>query len=416
MNERGGDRRVAITGRGVLSPLALDWERTWKAMNEGRVGVARIGSFDTTGLDVQIGAEVDGFDPAGLLPRPLVRRTGRSLQYGLVAADMALRDADLVVDESNAPCLGVLAGSVVGPTEAVIDISDELRRHGPEGVSHYSFAMTGIVPLAGEIGMHVGARGPTATVATACATGSTCLGEGARMIREGRADIVLAGGMDAFSRFEIAVASRAGALSRRNDQPESASRPFDRDRDGFVMGSGAGMLVLESAEHARGRGARVHAELAGYGATADAHHLTAPRPDGEGVERALRTALADAREDPHDVDYVNAHGTSTPLNDAAEAGVLRKVFGERGSEMPVSSTKSMTGHMLAAGGAVEAAVLTAAITEGVVPPTVNCVDPGDSGLDLVPHQAREHRVEVAVSNSFGFGGHNAVLVLRRWRD
>ncbi|MBR8743453.1 beta-ketoacyl-ACP synthase II [Nocardiopsis sp. MG754419] len=415
MNEAGGDRRVVITGRGVLSPLGNGWESTWDAMVRGRVGVRRIAAFDTEGLDVRIGAEVGDFDPAGALPRPLARRTGRSLQYGLVAADMALRDAGLTVDETNAPRLGVLAGSVVGPTEAVIDTSDELRLHGPAGVSPYSFAMTGIVPPAGEIGVHVGARGPTATMATACATGATCLGEGARMIREGRADIVLAGGMDAFSRFEIAVASRAGALSRRNDEPERASRPFDRDRDGFVMGSGAGMLVLESAEHARRRGARVHAELAGYGATADAHHLTAPRPDGEGVERALRTALADARVDPGDVDYVNAHGTSTPLNDAAEARVLRTVFGERGHDLPVSSTKSMTGHMLAAGGAVEAAVLTAVIAEGVVPPTVNCDDPEDVGLDLVPHQAREHRVEVAVSDSFGFGGHNAVLVLRRWR-
>ncbi|WP_405651606.1 beta-ketoacyl-[acyl-carrier-protein] synthase family protein [Streptomyces sp. RK9] len=406
--------RVVVTGRGVVSPLAPNWPDTWAALVAGKSGIRDITGFEVGDLPVRIGGEVPGFEPEHHLPRHVVRRTDWTIQVVVAAARMALQEAGIEVDEGLAPRVGVAVGSIIGSTRVASRNAMAMRDEGYAAVSPQVFPTMGISSAA-EVCLELGARGPSAEMVAACATGTVCVGEAARWIREGRADVVVAGGMDAFDRLELAAAARARVLSRRTGDPTTASRPFDRDRDGFVMGAGAGALVLESAAHARRRGAEVHAELAGYASTTDAHHLTAPSPDGAQAERAMRTALESARATPADVGYVNAHGTGTRLNDTTELTAIRRVYGDHAHRVPVSSTKSMTGHMLAAGGAVEAAVVTEAIRTGVVPPTLNCDSPEDPVMNFVAHQAQEHDVAVGVSHSFGFGGHNAVLVLRRWR-
>ncbi|MET9341946.1 beta-ketoacyl-[acyl-carrier-protein] synthase family protein [Nonomuraea sp. NPDC003804] len=403
-------RKVVVTGRGAISPIGLTWAETWAGMCAGRSGIRRLSGIDVAGLPVRIGGQIDGFDPMEHLPAALVRRTGRTVHLALAAARAALDEAGLP-EGGLGPRAAVVIGSVGGHGQRAAEARSAFARNGVKGLSPYTFAATGIVGPASEVALLVGAQGPVSTVATACATGATCVGEGMRLIREGRADVVLAGGADdTLTAFDLAVAARAGALSRRNDRPEAASRPFDRGRDGFVMSAGAGVLVLESAEHAAARGARVFGELAGYGATTDAHHLTAPHPQGTMAREAMRAALAEAGVAVRSVGYVNAHGTSTRHNDATEIVVLRAVLEERAASVPISSTKSVTGHMLAAAGAVEAMAMLEVIRTGIVPPTVNCDDPEDPELDFVPQHAQARRVDVAVSNSFGFGGHNAVLV------
>ncbi|MFC4535911.1 beta-ketoacyl-[acyl-carrier-protein] synthase family protein [Sphaerisporangium dianthi] len=406
-------RKVVVTGRGAISPVGLSWAETWNGMLAGRSGIRELSGIELTGLPVRIGGQIDGFDAEEHLPAPLVRRTDRTVHLALAAAAAALREAGLP-QAGLGPRAAVVVGSVGGHGRGIAAAQSAFARKGVSGLSPYTFAATGIVGLAAEVALYAGAQGPVSTVATACATGATCIGEGMRLIREGAADVVLAGGADdTLTAFDLAVAARARALSRRNDRPEAASRPFDRGRDGFVMSAGAGIVVLESAEHAAARGAEVFGELAGYGATTDAHHLTAPHPEGVMAQRAVRAALADARADARDVGYVNAHGTSTRQNDATELAVVRGVFGERAAALPVSSTKSVTGHMLAAAGAVEAMAMLEAVRTGMLPPTANCDDPEDPAMDFVAHRAQERRVDLAISNSFGFGGHNAVLVGRR---
>ncbi|MGP3912306.1 beta-ketoacyl-[acyl-carrier-protein] synthase family protein [Nonomuraea sp. 10N515B] len=406
--------RVVVTGHGVLTPVGIGWAETWSGLTEGRSGIGTLTGVDVSGLPVTIGGQLSGLDFRDYLPHSLAGRAGGAARLALVAAELALEDAGMTAGDLDPPRTGVVIGSVGAPTEAVLGAAAALDARGFKGVNPYTFATTGIVTPAGEVALRIGAQGPCLALATACATGANCVGEALRLIQHGRADVVLAGGADdTLNRLDIAAAARSGALSRRNDDPEAASRPFDRDRDGFVMSAGAAVLVLESAEHALARGARIYGEIAGYGATTDGHHVTAPHPEGVAVERAVRQALADAGVAPGEVGYVNAHGTSTPLNDAAELKVIRRVFEDR--SLPVSSTKSMTGHMLAAAGAVEAAVALESVRTGIAPPTINCDNPDDPELNLVPHKSQEHSANVAISNSFGFGGHNAVLVVRRWR-
>ncbi|AXX32280.1 beta-ketoacyl-ACP synthase II [Actinosynnema pretiosum subsp. pretiosum] len=410
----GGGRRVVVTGRGAVTPIGADWPTTWASMVKGSSGIRVLSTVDTTGLPVRIGGEVLDLDLSGLPPKA-VRRTDSSVHIALSAALEAVADANLVVDEALAPRVAVVLGSAGGPTKLSAAATRALDERGARGLSPYYFPGSGVDSAAGEVALHLGAQGPSVCVVTACATGATSIGEAARLIRHGAADVVVAGGVDdTMTRLDITGAAISRALSTRNDDPEAASRPFDRGRDGFVMSAGGGVVVLESEEHARARGARVLGELAGYGATTDAFHPTAPHPEAGPARRAMHDALAQAGLAPQDVGYINAHGTSTPLNDTTELRAIRGVFGSHATRVPVSSTKSMTGHMLGGAGAVELIVALESVLTGVTPPTINCDDPEDPEVNFVPHTAQEHRVEAAMSNSFGFGGHNAVLIARRW--
>ncbi|MFJ2744336.1 beta-ketoacyl-ACP synthase II [Streptomyces sp. NPDC087440] len=410
-----GRTRVVVTGWGMVTPLGLDTASTWEGMLAGRSGIGPITQVEAGDLPVRIAGEVKGFDAAAHLPHKVLRRTDPYARYALVAATEALEHSKLTIDESNAHRVGVLIGSGYGPMKSVADHVRDLDGKGPRAVSPLS-AVTGAIDSApGEISMATGAQGPSRALSSACASGTDALGEAVRWIRSGATDVVIAGGADdIITRVDIAGSGNARALSTRQGDPTEASRPFDEDRGGFVMAAGAGVMILESAEHAQARGAQILAELVGYGSTSDAYHWTAPHPEGVSVRRAMREALRDAGLGPEDVDYVNAHGTGTQLNDKAELASLRAVFGERIEQIPVSSTKSMTGHMIGAAGAVEAIVGALAINEGVVPPTRNCHRPIDERVNFVPHTAQAHDVDVVMSNSFGFGGHNAVVVLRRW--
>ncbi|MEY9872147.1 3-oxoacyl-[acyl-carrier-protein] synthase II [Streptacidiphilus sp. MAP12-33] len=409
-------RRVVITGTGVISPIGLSTAAFWESLLAGRSGIRRIESFDVSDLPTQIAAQVRGFDPEQYMPRKVWRRIDPFAQYALAAAIEAVEAAKIEIDEELAPRVGVQIGSGYGASTVQQQVTLGLEQKGPRGIGAFTSAASAIDNAAGEVAIRFGAKGPSGAISTACASGTSAIGEAMRWIQYGTCDVVLAGGSDdSVTRSDIASACSARALSRRNDDPEHACRPFDRERDGFIMASGAGVLVLEEADRAMRRGAPILAELVGYGASTDAHHPTAPHPEGAGAQQALRAALADARIDASDVDYVNAHGTSTKLNDQIETLAIRKVFGEHATRVPISSTKSMTGHMIGAAGAVEAIAAIHAIRDGVVPPTVNCFDPEDTEVNYVPHTAQEHKVDIAVSNSFGFAGHNAVAVLRAWR-
>ncbi|MCC7104176.1 MAG: beta-ketoacyl-ACP synthase II [Chloroflexi bacterium] len=404
--------RIVVTGVGAVTPIGNDAPSTWKAMVNGEGGVRRISLFDPTGFDCQIAAEVKGFDPAAMLGAKEARRSDRFLQFGVVAAHEALRDAGLKIDDSNATEIGVIVGSGIGGIATLQDQIDVMRSRGPQRVSPFLVPMMIIDMLAGQISISLGAKGPNYSIVSACATSGHCIGEAAELIRRGDARAVICGGTDA-GITEIGVASfdAMRALSNRNDDPEHASRPFDAGRDGFVMGEGAGIMVLESLSHAMARDARIYGELLGYGASGDAHHITAPPDDGEGAQRAMRLALKKAGLEPASVDYINAHATSTPGGDRAETHAVKSVFGERAHEIPISSTKSMTGHLMGAGAAVEGIACLFAIRDGVVPPTTNLLqlDPA-CDLDYVPNVARSHPVRYALSNSFGFGGHNNSLI------
>lgn len=408
-------RRVVITGWGAVTPLGNDAESTWSAMLAGRSGLGPITAFETGDLRTRIGGEVRDFDPDAYLPRPVSRRMDTYAQYAFAAAVQARDTAKLVVDEALAPRLGVLVGSGYGPVRYNHGVADTLRDKGPRGISPYAQVTGAIDNAAGEISMQFGACGPSRAMSTACATGTDSIGEAARWIQYGHADVVLAGGADnCLTRGDLAGSGNARALSTRNDDPAGASRPFDAGRDGFVMSAGAGVVVLEELERALERGAPVLAEVVGYAATSDAHHWTAPHPDGTGAKAAMRGALDDAGLPPDAIGYVNAHGTSTPVGDEREVRSIREVLGEHATRIPVSSTKSMTGHMIGAGGAVEAIVSALAVRDGVAPPTINCAEPLDEEMNFVPDRPQQHDIEVAMSNSFGFGGHNAVVLLRRF--
>lgn len=409
--------RVVVTGMGAITPLGHTVDETWSNLVEGESGVGPLTLFDTTGFEVRIAGEVKNFDPEAVLSPREARRLDRFCQFALLAAREALADAGLTIDESNWDDVGVLMGSGIGGITTLTEQMEVLRTKGPTRVSPFLIPMYIIDLAPGQIAIATGARGPNFAVVSACATSAHALGEAAEIIKRGDAKAMIAGGAEAgIVPIGMAAFTTMRALSSRNDEPERASRPFDRERDGFVIAEGGGVMVLEAESYARARGAHIHAELAGYGATDDSFHVTAPSEGGEGAVRAMRIALRKAECEPSEIDYVNAHGTSTPINDRLETMALKTVFADHVRRLPVSSTKSMTGHMVGAAGVVEAIVCAKAIQHGVVPPTINYEHPDpECDLDYVPNEARSHPVDTALTNSMGFGGHNATLILRRYR-
>jgi len=403
-----------VTGYGAVTPLGHSVSETWAAMLAGRSGIDTVEAIDVTDLGVRIGGQVRGFTPDRYMPAKVSRRADPYAQFALAAALEACEHAGLTVDDRVAPRVAVIIGSGYGPVGSIYRAADRLRDKGPRAIGPFTQITTAMDSAAGEISMRLGTQGPSRAQSTACASGADAVGAAMRMIGNGEADIVLAGGADAcVTTIDLAGSGNARALSKRNDDPAGACRPFDAHRDGFVMSEGAAVVVLEAAEVAERRGARALAELAGYGASSDAHHWTAPHPEGRGARLAVDAALRDAGITGADVDYVNAHGTGTVLNDATETAVLRSVLGARVTQIPVSSTKSMTGHMIGAAGAVELVASIQALRTGDVPPTINCDEPIDPDINFVPHRAQHHEgMRIALSNSFGFGGHNAALVVR----
>jgi len=411
-------KRVVVTGLGAVTPLGNDVPTTWEGLVAGRSGVSRITCFDISDMEVQIAAEVKGFDPVALFGRRVARRNDRFTLFALEAARQAIADARLEFDDGLRQTTGVFIGTAIGGILTLLANYDVLQKSGPHRVSPFMVPMMMPNAASGTVAIAHGLRGPNLSVASACATGSHAIGEAAEVIRRGQADVMIAGGSEAvIARLALAGFKNMGAVSTRNDEPQRASRPFDAERDGFVMGEGAGILVLEGLEHARRREARIYAELVGYGATADAFHITAPEEEGIGAARAMELALQDAGLTPGDVDYINAHGTSTLLNDCIETRAIRKVFDRQADHLVVSSTKSMMGHLMGAAGAVEAIACIKSLETGWVHPTVNYEYPDpECDLDYVPNRARRLEPRVALSNSFGFGGHNGCLIFRRWEE
>ena len=410
-----GLRRVVVTGLGAVTPIGNDVKEYWEGLCSGRNGVAGITLFDPSRHACRFAAEVKHFNPAGWLEPKEAKRWDRFCQFGVVAAKQAIGHAGLVIDGSNAQRVGVAIGSGVGGLLMMESQAHVLADRGPDRVSPFCVPMMIPNMATGLAAIALGAKGPSSAVATACAAGSNAIGDAFRLIQLGLADVMVCGGAEsAITPLGVAGFASAKALSFRNDDPSTASRPFDLERDGFVIGEGSGVLVLESLEHAEQRGAHVLAEIVGYGTTCDAHHITAPSPGGVGGAEAMRLALADARLAPEAVDYVNAHGTSTQANDSNETAAIKAALGEQAYRVPVSSTKSMTGHLLGGSGGIEAVAAILAIGNNVVPPTINYANPDPAcDLDVVPNTAREHPVNVVLSNSFGFGGHNVCLAFRR---
>ena len=408
------DRRVVITGLGALTPLGNDVETFWQNLKNGVSGIHKIEAFDTAAYDCKIGGEVRGFDPKAFFKNPKdVRRTDRFAHLALAAAKMALEDSGIDVEKlSRRDRFGVIVSSGIGGLKTLQDQLTILLTKGPARTSPFTIPMLISNMASGLISMEYDLRGPNMCIVTACATSNNAIGESWRTIKFGDADIFLAGGAEAsIVAIGLAGFSAMKALSMRNDEPERASRPFDRDRDGFVMSEGAGILVVEELEHAKARGAKIYCELTGYGLSADAYHMTAPPPNGEGAMRAMQLALEHARVSPDQVDYINAHATSTDIGDLCETRAIKEVFGEQAYKVSISSTKSMTGHLLGGAGGIEMAACALAIRDSVIPPTINLENPGEGcDLDYTPNVACEKKVRVALNNSFGFGGHNATLV------
>jgi 3-oxoacyl-[acyl-carrier-protein] synthase II len=417
-----GERRVVVTGLGALTPLGNDVSATWAGMIAGRSGIGPITLFDPSRVASRIGGEIRGFDADAVMPRKEVRRNDRYVHYAWAATAEALADAGLpnpIEDDALAERTGAIIGSGIGGINTMIRDIIEAHDLGVDRVG--PFLVTAMIAdmAPGYVAIYANARGPNYSTISACASSNHAIGDALHTIRRGDADVMIAGGAEAgIGEIPVAAFAAMRALStKRNHEPEKASRPFDADRDGFVMGDGAGILVLEALDHARARGARIRAELVGYAASDDASHITLPAPGGRGAVASMRLALADAGIAPEAIDYINAHGTSTPPNDSAETAAIKTVFGERAYEIPISSTKSMTGHMLGAGGGVEAVACVRALEEGLLPPTINYENPDPAcDLDYIPNVARAAEIRVAMSNSFGFGGHNATVVLRRWED
>jgi 3-oxoacyl-[acyl-carrier-protein] synthase II len=406
-------RRVAITGVGAVTPLANDAKSTWRDLLEGRSGIDTIRAFDPSPFDVQIAGEVKDFEPAGLVPPKELRRIDRNVLFALSAAKEALADAG--ANGYRPERMGVVVGSCIGGFNQLMQQHDVLKERGPDRVSP-SFIQNVLVDSAsGQLAIELGIRGPNYAVVSACATGSHSVGEGAELIRQGHADAVLAGGTEAcIHPLILAGFCSMRGLASANGDPTTASRPFDATREGFVMSEGAAVMMLEDLEAAKARGARIYAEILGYGASNDAYHMAAPDPGATGVVEMMRQALERSGVEPDDVDYINAHGTATPLGDAAETKAIKEVFGEHAYDLAVSSTKSELGHMFGAAGAIEAMVCALAIHEGVIPPTINYKNPDPAcDLDYVPNQAREAKIRVALSNAMGLGGHNGCVLLGR---
>jgi 3-oxoacyl-[acyl-carrier-protein] synthase II len=407
-------RRVVVTGLGIVSPVGIGVSEAWANVLAGRPGITRITRFDPGPFASQIAGEVKGFEVGKYLAVKEARRFDLFLHFGTAAAMEAIADAGLKATEANAERIGVNIGSGIGGLPMIEDGARTLAEHGPRRISPFFIPGTIINMISGNVSIMYGFKGPNLAITTACTTSTHCVGESARMIAYGDADVMVAGGSEStVCPLAIAGFSSARALSTRNDDPATASRPWDRGRDGFVLGEGAGVLVLEELEHARGRGAKIYAELVGYGMSADAHHITAPSEDGDGARRCMINALKDAHANPDEVDYINAHGTSTPLGDKSETIAVKRCFGDHAAKLAVSSTKSMTGHLLGAAGGVEAVFTVLGIKQQIAPPTVNLHDPDpECDLDYVPNQAREMRIRLALSNSFGFGGTNGTLAFR----
>lgn len=410
--------RVVVTGIGIVSPLGLDRSSTWESLVAGKSGVAQIASFDTEGFRTTIGAEVKGFDAAQFVGRKEARRMDRFVQLGAVAALEAVEHAGLSITPDNSDRVSVMIASGIG---GIITLSEQVGVLGTRGPSRISpFLVPMMLPdmASGQVSIMLGAKGPNYSTVSACSSGADSIGQALEALQEGDADVALAGGSEAaICPIGVAGFNACQALSTRNDNPEGASRPFDLERDGFVIGEGAAVLVMETFQSAIERGATPIVEVVGYGSTADANHITQPAPEGEGAARAMKIAIRKAGLQPDDVNYVNAHGTSTPLNDKYETMAMKGVFDEQAYKVPISSTKSMTGHLLGASGAIEAAITSLAISDETIPPTINLqnADP-DCDLNYTPNVARHERIEAALSNSFGFGGHNASLAFRRFDD
>jgi 3-oxoacyl-[acyl-carrier-protein] synthase II len=411
------DRRVVVTGMGIVSPLGNDLDTFWKRLLAGEGGVRKIQSFDTTGYETQIAAEVVDFQPGPAFPTPKeIRRTDKFSQFGVYAAWQALKDSRLDLDKVDLDEIGVFIGSGIGGLETVAEQHTVLLQRGPKRLSPFMIPMLILNMASGLFSIYYRLRGPNFATCSACATSSHALGEAWRTIKMGDAKAIFAGGAEAtIVPIGIGGFCAMRAMSTRNDDPAHASRPFDKERDGFVMGEGSGVLVLEELEHAKQRSARIYCEIVGYGNTADANHMTAPAPEGEGAARCMKMALRNAALNPEDISYINAHGTSTPQGDIAETQAIKTIFGDHARKLAVSSTKGATGHMLGAAGAVEMAICAMALHNDIVPPTINYQVPDpECDLDYVPNTARQMKVNAIVNNSFGFGGHNATIVAKKF--
>jgi len=409
-------RRVVVTGMGMVSPLGTSVEKSWQALIQGKSGVGRITKFDPMGFDTQIAAEVKGFVPENFIDKKEIKRMDIFIQYAMAAAVMAMEDSQLKITPANADRVGVVVGAGLGGLTTIETFHKILMERGPGRISPFFIPSLIVNEAPGQISMRFGAKGPNTSVVTACATGNHNIGDAWRIIQRADADAVIAGGVEAtVTPLAVSGFNAMKALSTRNQEPERASRPFDKDRDGFVMGEGAGIIVLEELGLALDRGAKIYAEIIGYGLSGDAYHITAPAPDGEGAARSMQMALKDSGIPPEEVDYINAHGTSTYYNDIYETLAIKTVFKEHAKKLPISSTKSMTGHLLGGAGGVESIFTILTIFEGIMPPTINYETPDpECDLDYVPNQARKGPVRVALSNSFGFGGTNAVLAFKRF--
>lgn len=411
-------QRVVITGLGCLSPVGNDTETSWKNLVNGTSGIAPITLFDATEFETQIAGEVKDFDPGDYMDGKEARRHDRFVHFAMAATKEALTDADLNVREEDPDRVGVMIGSAIGGIQTLIEQNRRLEKRGPRRVSPFALPAMIIDTAGAMVAIEYGLHGPSFGVVSACATGSNSIGESYEMIKRGDADVIIAGGSEAgviplaFAGFNV-----MRAMSTRNDEPERASRPFDAERDGFIISEGCAILIMETLEHARARDAKIYAEVVGYGTTVDGYHLAAPPDDGVGLQRTLKRAIAQAGITAEDISYINAHGTSTPLNDVNETKAIKEVLGETAYDIPVSSTKSMTGHLMGAAGALEAMVCVKAIESGVIPPTINYETPDpECDLDYVPNEARAADVNVAISNSMGLGGHNACLIFGRYDD
>ena len=412
---RSDRRRVVVTGVGLVSPIGVGTRETWSALLSGASGIGPITRFDTARFESRIAGEVKGFDPERWVEKKEVKKMDLFIHYALAASDMALQDSGLEIDDANADRIGVVIGSGIGGFPLIEKMHSTLLERGPGRISPFFIPGVIVNLAAGQVSIRTGARGPNTAPCTACTTGLHAVGDAFRLIQHGYADAVIAGGTEgAITPIAVGGFSVMGALSQRNDAPEKASRPWDKDRDGFVIGEGAGILVLEELGRARRRGAPVYCEIVGYGMSGDAYHMAAPHPEGRGAAAVMRNALADAELAPDAVDYINAHGTSTPLGDLAEVQAVKQVFGAHARSLAMSSTKSATGHLLGAAGGLECGILALAIRDQVFPATLNLDEPGEGcDLDFVPHEARRAPLEVALTNSFGFGGTNGALLMRR---
>lgn len=410
------ERRVVVTGVGLVTPLGIGVEESWSALIAGKSGVGEITRFDATDYNTKIAGEVKGFNAEDFMPKKEAKRTETFIAFAIAATRMAMDDSGLIIDSTNAHRVGVLTGCGLGGLNMLEVTAHTVEHKGPNRVSPFFIPLIIGNMAPGMISIQFGAKGPNSSVATACAAGAHAIGDAFELIKSGKADAMITGGVESvITRTGVAGFGAMKALSTRNDDPQRASRPFDRDRDGFIMGEGCGMVILESLDNALERGAKIYAEMAGYGMSGDGYHMTSPPPDGDGAARCMEAAIADAGIAKHQIGYINAHGTSTPLNDLYETRAIKAVFGDLAKSVPISSTKSMTGHLLGGSGGVETVFTTLAITHGILPPTINLDNPDEEcDLDYIPNVARKAHVNYAMTNSFGFGGTNASLILKRY--